>query len=124
MKAKALKPQPTNTMKGNPLLIALLLTLLVGVVQRASALTPRGRLITGIIQKVDVPTHEITMLSEDKGTVTTFTWSNRTTFVANGQMAAAFILKPGARVTVSHHVPLFGKPFVTRVTLIVKPTSK
>jgi hypothetical protein len=45
---------PMNTVNGNSLFIALLLTLLIGVAQRASALPPRSYPITGIIQKVDI----------------------------------------------------------------------
>ena len=113
-------------MKTKPLLIALLLTFFVSIAVPASALTPRGRLITGTIQKVDAQTHEVEMLREDKGTVITFTWSKRTSFVANAQMTDAAILKQGAHVVVSHHVPFFGKPFVTRATLLptTKPTAK
>jgi hypothetical protein len=118
MKEKALNSPLNDTMKGNPLLFALLLTLLIGVVQRASALTPRGYPITGTIQRVDTQTHEVDLLREDKGTVITFVWVSRTTFVSNGRRTDAAILKPGARVEVSHHVPFFGKPFVTRVIIV------
>ena len=111
-------------MKTQPLLIALLLTFFVSIAQPAAALTPRGRPITGTIQKVDLLTHEVAMLREDKGTVITFVWTKRTSFVASGMMTDAVILKKGAHVVVSHHVPFFGKPFVTRVTLISEPTPK
>lgn len=113
-------------MKTKPLLIVLLLTFVVSIAQTATALTPRGRPITGTIQKLDALSHEVEMLREDKGTVITFTLSKRTSFVANAQMTDATILKPGAHVVVSHHVPFFGRPFVTRVTLLptTKPTAK
>ena len=111
-------------MKTPSLLIALLLTFFVSITQLAVALTPRGRPLTGTIQKVDTQSQEVEMLREDKGTVITFVWVPRhTTFVANGQMADVAILKKGARVQVSHHVPFFGKPFVTRVTLLPTPAS-
>lgn len=85
--------------------------------QPASALTVRGRPITGTIQKVNGATREITLLRDDKSTVIRFIWSKRTIFVASGEITDAVILKRGAHVVVSHHVPFFGKPFVTRVTL-------
>lgn len=111
-------------MKTKPLLIALLLTFFVSLAPPASALTPRGHPITGTIQKVDAQTREVEMLREDKGMLIIFTWSNRTSFVASAQMTDATILKKGAHVVVSHHVPFFGKPFVTRVTLIPAQTSQ
>lgn len=94
-----------------------MLIFLASWAQPASALTMRGRPITGTIQKVDGVTREITLLRDKEGTVIRFIWSKRTIFVASGKMTDAVILKKGAHVVVSHHVPFFGKPFVTRVTL-------
>jgi Cu/Ag efflux protein CusF len=114
-----LAPNPTIYIVKTPtLLIALLITFFSSIAQPAAALTPRGRPITGTIQKVDTQSREVALLREDKGTVITFVWVSRTTFVADAKMADANILKKGARVEVSHHVPFFGKPFVTRVTLL------
>ena len=58
------------------------------------------------------------MRREDNGTPITFTWSKLTTFVTSTSMADATILRKGARVEVTRHVPLFGKPLVTKVTLL------
>lgn len=105
---------------------AVMLVLMLGITLPASALTPRGRPIQGIIQKVIPQTKEVEMRRDDKGTVITFVTVKRTTFVADGKLVDATILQPGLHVEVSHHVPFFGKPFVTRVTLLpaTKPQTK
>ncbi len=101
-----------------------MLIFLVSWAPPASALTMRGRPITGTIQEVDVKNHKITMLRADTGTSITFSWIKRTTFVARGTMTDARILKKGAHFVVSHHVPFFGKPFVTSVTLAPALSAK
>ena len=105
-------------MKTQTSLIAILLVFLANIATPAAAITPRGRTITGTIQKVDAQTQEVEMLQADKGTVIMFVWNKRTTFVANAQIAEATILKKGAHVEVSYHEPLFGKAFVMKVTLL------
>lgn len=101
-----------------------MLIFLVSWAQPASALPLLGRSITGTIQEVDVKNHKITMLRADTGTSITFSWIKRTTFVARGTMTDTRILKKGAHFVVSHHVPFFGKPFVTRVTLAPALSAK
>ncbi|MCB1209130.1 MAG: hypothetical protein KDK97_07370 [Verrucomicrobiales bacterium] len=105
-------------MKTRSRLIALLFAMLASFTMPATARTPHGRDIIGIIQRVNPQTQEVEMRRDDTGAVITFVRVKRTTFVADGRLADATILKPGAHVTVSHHVPFFGKPFVTRVTLL------
>ena len=109
-------------MKTQPLLLTLVLTLLLSLVPPAAAATSHARLITGTIKKVDAAAHEVEMLREDDGTLKTFVWNKHTDFFANAQAAGATILKKGARVEVNCHTPLFGKPFVTKVTLL--PTNQ
>lgn len=124
MKMKAQKLLPTSTMKPPSLLIAFLFTFFVSMAQPAAALTVRGRTIIGTIQKVNLLTHEVAMLRADKGTVITFTWSKRTSFIAGGRMTDAAILQQGAHVLVRHYKPFFGKPFMTRVTLLPVSTRQ
>lgn len=102
--------------------MALSFTLLLNLVTPASAVSSHGRRITGTIQMVDAQSQEVAMLREDKGIVIKFVWNKRTTFVASSQIADASILKRGARIEVIRHEPFFGKPFVTKVTLL--PTYK
>ena len=108
-------------MKSIPSLVALLFVFLANFATPAAARTPRGTRITGIIKKVDAPTQEVEMLREDKGTLIKFVWNRFTSFFANSQSSDAAILKKGARVEVIYHAPFFGKPLVTKVTLL--PTT-
>lgn len=108
---------PLNV-KTKSLLIALVLSFLLSLATPAAAITPHGRLITGTIKKVDTAAREVEMLREDNGTLKTFVWNRYTNFIANAQFADASILKKGARVEVNCHTPFFGKPFVTKVTLL------
>jgi hypothetical protein len=118
-----IEPQPTNTMRTSFFNVTVLLVLMLGITLPASALTPRGHPIQGVIQKVNPQTQEVEMCRDDKGTIITFVTVKRTTFIANGNIVDAAILKPGVHVEVSHHVPFFGKPFVTRVALMPAPTK-
>ena len=108
-------------MKIQSLLIALVLAFLLSSAPPAAARNP-GTRITGTIQKVDAQTHEVEMLREDKGTLIKFVWNKLTSFFADAQLTDAAILKKGAHVEVAYHEPLFGKPLVTKVTLL--PASK
>lgn len=121
----ALAP-PLNTMKTQPLLIALLLGFQASFAGPVAAMPNVGRSITGTIQKVDAQAQETQMVRDDKGTLITFVWVRRTTFVANDRFTGAAILRKGARVEVRYRVPVFGKPFVTRVKLLpaTSPTGK
>ena len=105
-------------MKTKSLLITLVLSFLLSLTAPATATTSRPRVITGTVKKVDAPAKEVEMLREDDGTLKTFVWNKHTSFIANAQIADATILKKGARVEVNCHTPFFGKPFVTKVTLL------
>lgn len=110
-------------MKTHSLFIAFLFIILANTATPAAARTPRGRTITGTIQKVDAQAQEVEMLRYDTGTLISFVWIARTTFAAKGRMTDAAILKKGAHVEVSYHEPVFGKPFVTRVALLPTPSA-
>ena len=105
-------------MKTHTKLIAIVFASLANFATPASARSPQGRHITGIIRKVDASAREVEMLRENDRTPITFVWNRFTTFVAATSMADAAILKKGARVEVVRHTPFFGKPFVTKVTLL------
>lgn len=66
------------------------------------------------------------MLREDKEASIKFVWNGLTSFFANSQSSDAAILKNGAHVEVIYHAPFFGKPLVTKVTLLpsANPTRK
>ena len=77
-----------------------------------------GHRISTIVQQTNGPAREAEILRTDTGEPISFVWINGTTFVANMQMANAAILTHGAKVEVIYHQPFFGRPFVTKVTLL------
>jgi len=100
------------------LLFALVLIIFVGIPAPAAARSPRGRFISGIVQKSNAPAQEAEILRTDTGAPLSFVWISRTIFVVNVQVVDAAILEPGAKVEVIYHQPFFGRPFVTKVTLL------
>ncbi len=100
------------------LFFALVLAVVVGIPTRTEARAPRGRPISGIVQKTNEPTRETEIVRTDTGIPLSFVWISRTVFVANMQVVDAGILEPGAKVEVIYHQPFFGRPFVTKVTLL------
>jgi hypothetical protein len=97
---------------------ALALAVILGIPTPAAARALRGRSISGIVQKTNAPTREAEIVRSDTGTPLSFVWISRTIFVANAEVVNAAILEPGAKVEVIYHQPVFGRPFVTRVTLL------
>lgn len=80
-----------------------------------------GRRIAGVVQNANWQTREVAIVRTDTSEPLSFVLIDRTIFVANGQLANAAILEPGAKVEVIYHRPVFGRPFVTRVTLLSAP---
>lgn len=104
--------------------LVLVLSFALFIPLSAPALTPRGRLIAGVVQRVDAQTKEVQMRRDGSGEVIAFVCAQRAVFFANGESTTPVILKVGAHVEVSRHVPFFGKPFVTRVRLLQPTPSK
>ncbi len=100
------------------LLFALALAVVVGIPTPAAARSPRGRTISGVVQKTNEQTREVEIVRIDTGASLSFVWIRRTIFVANMQVVDAGILEPGAKVELIYHQPFFGRPFVTKVTLL------
>lgn len=110
-------------MKPHPLkaLIAIPAALLLGlaVVPQASALTPRGRLVEGAVIAVHPPTREASIRRPQKLEPLEFQWTRHTDFVrGTGFIAPTTALRPGARVRVTYHKPIFGPATVSRVVLL------
>ena len=105
-------------MKSPSMQIVLVFACLACLPTPAVAATSPVRHLSGTIQKVDTQVRELEIRPDDKGPDLTFVWGRLTTFVANGQIADAAILKRGSRVEVRYHRPFFGKPSLTKVTLL------
>jgi len=100
------------------LLFALALAAILSVPTPAAARAPRGRPISGIVQKKNEVTREFEIERSDTGTPLSFVWISRTIFVADRQLVNAALLEPGARIEVICHRPFFDRPFVTKVTVL------
>ncbi len=103
------------------LLFALALAVVVGIPAPVAARAPRRRPIAGIVQKTNELTREVEIVRIDTGTPLSFIWISRTVFIAKTQVVDAAILDPAAKVEVICHQPFFGRPFVTKVTLLSAP---
>lgn len=85
----------------------------------AHAMPRLGRESDGVILSVDRETKMLTIIIE--GTSRRFQWDKQTRFIQNQEFANPDILEAGAAVRIYYHVPFFGKPFVTKVTLLRSP---
>jgi len=83
----------------------------------AEARPPRGVSMTGTIQSVDAATRKIVFVQDD-GPVHEFVWVGRTKFWHDAARFSPTSLKPGMRVRVTLHNPLFGEDYVTRIVLL------
>ena len=110
-------------MRSNIQLLVSVVLVLLSSAPSSHARAPRGRQRTGNIQQVDAPTRHVVLLAADDGKRITFTWINRTMFVANNRVADAAILTRGVQVQITLHRPIFGEPFVTRVILLNLPRA-
>ena len=99
-------------------LFALALVVFEGLPPLAAAKSPRGRRISGIVEKTNASARETEIMRTDTSTPLSFVWSDRTTFVAHRQVVDAAIIKSGSKIEVIYHQPFFGRPFVTKVTLL------
>lgn len=105
-----------------PLLpIALGLGFLLGSARSAMAMPSLGRYVTGTIHSVDAQAQGAIMRCDRDGELITFAWVDRTRFAPTNQVAGASTLRKGTIVEVIRHVPLFGRPFATRVTILSSP---
>lgn len=102
-------------------LLALTLAVVASIPTPAAATPRTGRRIAGVVQKTNWQTREVAIVRTDTSEPLRFVLIDRTLFVANGQLANATILEPGAKVEVIYHRPIFGRPFVTRVALLSAP---
>lgn len=110
----------TNPMMIRRHIFALALAIVVGIPTLAAARPPMGRHISGVVQMTKGQTREAEIVRTDTGVTLSFVWNNRTKFVANTHFVSAAILQQGDKVEVIYHRPFFGRPFVTKVTLLTQ----
>lgn len=101
-----------------PARLALFLAVcLLSLPTAAEAHRPRGTPMTGIVRSVDASTRKI-VFAQDDGPVREFVWSKIAKFWRNEPDTSPTALKPGMKVQVNLHNPLFGPDYVTKIVLI------
>ncbi|GEM_PF-2402607 len=85
--------------------------------QNVHARRPLGTTMTGVIQQVDHATRRL-VFAQDGGPVRRFVYTAWAQFWHDAPDASPTALKPGMRVQVSLHNPLFGPDFVMQITLL------
>jgi len=102
-----------------------LLTVAVSLFCTASVFgrNPTGRIIVGKVAGIDPTAQSFVFQPRDAATPQTVRWIKRTRFVAGEQFAPASALASGSAVEVVLHQPIFGKPFVTKVTFLTTTTN-
>lgn len=76
-----------------------------------------GTTMTGIVRSVDASSHRI-VFAQDDGSIREFVWSKWAKFWRNDPDTSPQALKPGMRVQVNLHNPLFGPDYVTKIVLL------
>lgn len=106
----------SHTITGKVAFICALLTLLV-LPSAALARRPMGIPLTGTVQTIDHPTRWITF-AQDDGTTRRFVYAERAKFWHNAPEASPTCLKPGMKIQVRHHNPLFSPKYVSKLVLL------
>jgi hypothetical protein len=119
----ALLAARTTTMKHRLILFTLTVLACFWLPSTASAIRPMGTTMTGIIQTVDHSTRWITF-AQDGGPVRQFVYSVWAMFCHDEAETLPAHLKPGMRVQIKLHNPLFGPDYVQQIVLLQDKASK
>ena len=87
-------------------------------VATAEARPPSSREADGLVRSVDRKSTMATVQIEGASRLRSFEWNQRTRFVYHGKFTGPEVLAAGAAVRIRYRVPLFGKPFLSKVTLL------
>jgi hypothetical protein len=86
------------------------------------AYRPRGTTMTGVIQSVDHTTRWISFARDD-GTTRRFVYGRLARFWQGTPDSSPAALKPGMKVRVNFHNPLFGPDYATQIVLLAEPRT-
>jgi hypothetical protein len=111
---------PSRVLKVKPigLLAISVLAILMSVASPSIAHSIGARHLVGIIQYVNAHAREAELLQPGKAKPLRFTWDKETRFIADQHLIDAVILSSGVRVEVVYIRPFFGRPYVTKLTLL------
>lgn len=84
---------------------------------------PHGVVINGIVRSVDAASRTI-VFAQDDGTVRTLVWIRWAVFMQAGHETTPAHLRPGMRVALRYHNPLFGSDYFSRATLLLPNSSQ
>lgn len=76
--------------------------------------------MSGTVRSLDVSTRKVVFV-QDQGPVREFVWSKAAKFWHNEAGTSPTSLKPGMRIQVNLHNPLFGPDYVTGIVLLPPP---
>lgn len=76
--------------------------------------------MSGTVRSVDAFTRKI-IFAQDDGPVREFVWSKIAKFWHNQPNTSPTALKPGMRVQVNLHNPIFGPDYVNKIVLLQPP---
>lgn len=92
------------------------------VTSAGASVVPHGISMTGTIRSVDASTRKIVFV-QDEGSIRECVWIRWAKFYHDGGAASPAALKPGMRVQVRFHNPVFGPDYVSRIVLLDPPQS-
>ena len=92
-------------------------------VATAEGKSPSSREAEGLVRSVDRKSAMATVQIEGKSRLRSFEWNQRTRFVHHGKFTGPEVLTAGAAVRIRYRVPFFGKPFLSKVTLLERVRS-
>lgn len=91
--------------------------------QAALARRPMGTTMTGVVTSVDHSVRSLT-LAQDRGPVRGFVYTQTAKLWTGTENQLPSVLKPGMRIQVNLHQPLFGPDFVRQIKLIGQVPAK
>lgn len=85
------------------------------------AMSPLSRERDAVVTSIDRNNTILTVQIKEESRPRSFEWNDDTWFVQHGRFTGSTALKPGAAVRIRYRAPFFGKPFVSKVTLLDCP---
>lgn len=77
---------------------------------------PHGMAMVAVIRQVEPAARRLTLSAQD-GTVREVKWLRSTLFRQGQAKLDAAQLRPGMQVDVLYHEPIFGRPYISKLTL-------
>jgi hypothetical protein len=79
------------------------------------AITPLAREVDAVIQTINSNKRTLTVTCPQDYCPRELIWTSQTQFLRNWKLTATAELRQGMRVTIYYQMPIFGKPFLTKL---------